>query len=137
MIAPLGRQFPTGPGPFGLAVSPDGNTVVTANGGPDRFSLTVLERERRGAWSVRHLVAPTGPGEVLIEDDWRSVFMGLAFFDKRSVFASEGNSGRVRLLDLASGRSKRILNLNQAGFEDSYSGDLALDSERGVLYVLD
>ncbi len=29
LIAPLGKQYTTGPGPFGLAVSPDGKTAVT------------------------------------------------------------------------------------------------------------
>ena len=36
IIAPLGRQYHTGPGPFGLAVSPSGKFVVTADGGPNR-----------------------------------------------------------------------------------------------------
>src|SRR5271165_3189978 len=39
-ITPLGEQFFTGPGPFGLAVSPSGGLVVTADGGPNRYALT-------------------------------------------------------------------------------------------------
>src|SRR5580704_6875449 len=58
IISPLGHQYTTGPGPFGLAVSPSGKTLVSANSGPDRFSLTVLEREKNGAWQVRQLLAP-------------------------------------------------------------------------------
>ena len=37
------------------------------------------------------------------DDQWHSVFMGLAFATEHSVYASEGNTGRVRLVDLASG----------------------------------
>ena len=43
-VASLGQQYTTGPGPFGLAISPGGNLVVSANGGPDRYSLTVLRK---------------------------------------------------------------------------------------------
>ena len=137
IIEPTGRQYTTGPGPFGLAVSPEGKTVVSANGGPARYSLTVLERD--GAfWRSRHLVAPTRqPGEPEPEDDWRSVFMGLAFGDERTLYASEGNSGRVRVIDPKTGERKRLYRLNEGGYQDSYSGDLALDRGRGLLYVLD
>ncbi|MEK7404939.1 MAG: alkaline phosphatase family protein [Acidobacteriota bacterium] len=136
-IEPLGRQYSTGPGPFGLAVSPSGSMVVSANGGPNRYSLTFLDKD--GAyWLVRHLVAPRREQDE--EEDqqaWRSVFMGLAFGDDRTLYASEGNSGRVRMFDPKSGDAKRLFRLDQGGFADSYSGDLALDRARGLLYVLD
>src|SRR5579883_1552268 len=143
IIAPLGRQLRTWPGPFGLAVSPNGRTVVTADSGPDRYSLTLLEADRSGQWQVRHLVAPRrlreddkdrGERE---DDEWHSVFMGLAFSGNRAVYASEGNSGRVRLVDLARGATRKVYDLNQSGLADSYTGDLALDDERGLLYVVD
>jgi YVTN family beta-propeller protein len=138
IIAPLGRQYLTGPGAFGLAVSPDGGTVVSANGGPHRYSLTVLERDRRGFYTSRHVVArDPREEETPDEDDWHSVFMGLAFASDDAVFASEGNSGRVRLVETDDGGRHRVYDLNRDGFQDSYSGDLALDAERGVLYVLD
>ena len=137
IIAPMGQQFVTGPGPFGLAVSPDGRTAASANGGPDRYSITVIERDRRGPFRSRHLMAKRKQETPEAEDEWRSVFMGLAFAGERQVYASEGNSGRVRLMDLNSGNTRRLYNLNDGGFQDSYTGDLALDSERGLLYVLD
>jgi len=137
IIEPWGRQYTTGPGPFGLAVSPSGKLVVSANGGPRRYSLTLLEQEG-GFWRTRHLIAPVRqPGEPEPEDDWRSVFMGLAFGDERTLYASEGNSGRVRVIDPKTGDVKRIYSLNQGGYQDSYTGDLALDRSRGLLYVLD
>ncbi len=136
LITPLGRSYATGPGPFGLAISPSGNVVASANGGPQRYSLTVLRRDKM-YWWVRQV--PVGGSAEAGEDegDWRSVFMGLAFDGDRSLFASEGNSGRVRLIDPSNGETKRVYELNGDGFQDSYTGDLALDRERGVLYVLD
>ena len=53
----MGNQHVTGPGPFGLAISASGKTLVSANSGPDRFSLTVLEWDKSGA-----LVSAADPG---------------------------------------------------------------------------
>ena len=137
MLAPLGRQFQTGPGIWGLAVSPDGRHVVSADGGPNRYSLTVLDQSA-GAYRI-HTIEALGsrPKPADDDDEFRSVFMGLAFENNHDLWASEGNSGRVRLLDIATGKPKQILELNGNGFADSYSGDLALDPARGLLYVVD
>jgi len=138
IIESLGTQIVTGPGTFGLTISHDSKLLVSANGGPDRYSLTVIERGKSVPWEVRHLVAPRRRGgEPEGEDDWRSVFMGLALTRDKDLYASEGNSGRVRLVDLGSGNRKRTYELNADGYQDSYTGDLALDEERGWLYVLD
>jgi YVTN family beta-propeller protein len=141
IIQPEGEQFLTGSGPFGLAVSPEGKTVVTANGGPGRNSLTILEHDKNNHWDVRHLLART-KGDAGADDDadWRSVFMGVALVNEHSAWVSEGNSGKIALFDWnvpgPAGR-RRTIDLNQKGYDDSYTGDLALDSERGMLYVVD
>ena len=148
IISPLGHQYITGPGPFGLAISPSGKTLVSANSGPDRFSLTILEQEKGGGWQVRQLVAlkpkkpKPGAGKGADkdgdkDDEWHSVFMGLAFASEHTVYVSEGNTGRVRLVDLTTGGARKIYDLNRDGFADSFTGDLAFDADRGVVYVLD
>jgi YVTN family beta-propeller protein len=136
ILSPFGEQFTTGPGPFGLALSPSGERVVTANGGPDRFSLSILEHigEEFRMRSLKIGGAPD-PGES--EDDWKSTFMGLAFDGENLLYASEGESGQVRAINPATGARLARFDLNGSGFADSYSGDMALDSERGVLYVVD
>ncbi|HVW85306.1 MAG TPA: hypothetical protein VHB50_11530 [Bryobacteraceae bacterium] len=133
-LSPYGREFTTGPGPFGLAVSPSGNRIVTADGGPNRFSLSFLERSGHD-WKIRRLALPSKADDD--EDEWKSTFMGLAFGDEQTLYASEGESGQVRVLDPASGRSLFVYKLNRGGYKNSYSGDLALDRERGILYVVD
>lgn len=140
IIVPTGRQLVTGPGPFGLAISPDHRTLVTANSGPERFSVTVMELGK-DAPVTRNFVAsierPKGKERDGEEEQWRSVFMGAAFVGNRAAYVSEGNSGRVRLIDLASGDRRKLYDLNQNGFSDSYTGDLAFDASRDLLYVLD
>ncbi len=140
IIVPAGKQYVTGPGPFGLAISPDHKTLVSVNSGPERFSITVLTRDKKGEISTEHFVAVTGrhTGKESRDDEqWRSVFPGVAFSGSRHAYISEGNSGRVRLMDLASGNRRKLYDLNQKGFSDSYTGDLAFNAERGLLYVLD
>src|SRR5262249_33448595 len=58
IVAPLGEGHPTGPGAFGLAISPSGRFVVTANTGPGRNSLTILERRAKDGWDVRQVLPP-------------------------------------------------------------------------------
>ncbi len=129
LLSPFGKQFTTGPGPFGLAVSPDGKRVVTANGGPDRFSLSILEGD-----SIRHINLKREKDD---DDEWKAAFMGLAFDGENTLFVSEGDTGRVRVIDPASGKQIRRYDLNFDKFHDSFSGDLAFDASRGILYVVD
>jgi YVTN family beta-propeller protein len=136
MLSPFGAQYAIGPGPFGLALSPSGQRIVTANGGPDRFSLSILDRMAED-WRLRTLKVGGKPEPGESEDDWRSTFMGLAFDGEQLLYASEGESGQVRAINPATGARLRRFDLNGDGFADSYSGDLALDGERGVLYVVD
>jgi YVTN family beta-propeller protein len=136
IIAPLGEQYPTGPGPFGLFVGPSARTVVTSNGGPGPNSFTVLDHDRSGRWGVQQLVAHSSEGQEAFGADWRGLCMGLALVNDHSVWASEGNSGRVSLFDWSAAR-RRAIDLNQGDFKDSYTGDLAFDAERSILYVVD
>jgi YVTN family beta-propeller protein len=121
-----------------LAVNAKGDTVVSANGGPNRFSLTVLHQNGK-LWRSDEVATDPQPkhGEKEDPDAWRSVFMGLAFDGRHDVFASEGNSGKVRLLDVSNGNTHHIYDLNQGDYRDSYTGDLAFDLARSLLYVVD
>lgn len=78
-------------------------------------------------------------GDVDGDADWRSVFMGIAFVNEHSAWVSEGNTGKIAQFDwnAAAGGRRRAIDLNQKGYDDSYTGDLALDNERGMLYVVD
>ena len=119
VVQPLGDQVPTGPGPWAIAASPSGRRVATANLGPDRSSVTILEQDRKGEWSLRNVLTPASGG--------------IAFANEKSIWVSEGAGGSVRLLDVESGSRKRSLDLGEGGF----SGDLAFDAARSLLFVAD
>jgi DNA-binding beta-propeller fold protein YncE len=142
LISPYGQTQLTGPGPFGIAVNAKADTVVSADGGPNRFSLTVLKRDGQ-FWRSKTIKAKArrrdddAKGEADEEEGFNSVFQGVAFDGDSSLYVSEGNSGVVRHMDVDSSKTQFQLPLNQGEYKDSYSGDLALDDKRGLLYVVD
>ncbi len=144
IISPQGIQLIAGPGTFGLSLSPAGK-LITANLGPERLSLTVMEKEKRGTWLIHNLLTDrpdkssvTYQSKSEKEDgDWKSVFIGTVFSGEKNAWICEGNSGRIRLVDLASGSRRHSIDLNVEGFSDSFTGDLIADDERGLLYVTD
>ena len=136
MISPTGDEYPTIAGPFGLALSPSGKIAATANGGPWRYGITILERNKQ-KWDVRQLGARSMDAlDQFGTTDWRSVSTGIVFSGEHNLYVSEGNSGRVSLFD-SSDERRRVIELNQGGYKDSYSGELAIDAERNILYVVD
>ena len=42
IVAPAGQSIVVAPHPFGLTLSPDGNTAVTANSGTSPLSITII-----------------------------------------------------------------------------------------------
>ncbi|MCS6952558.1 MAG: alkaline phosphatase family protein [Bryobacterales bacterium] len=136
LLLPLGRQFSTGPGAFGLAVSPGGKFVATANLGPRRYSITVLHRHKN-RWRAVHREPVARSDSENRLGDWAGVSTGIVFGREDELYVSEGDSGRVRLLDAGSGDTRRLFDVNRDGFADSHTGELAIDRERGLLYVVD
>ncbi len=136
IVAPLGDVYLTGPGPFGLAISPGGKTVATANGGPWRYGLTILEHGKQ-RWESRQILAHSPENlDQMTPNDMRSVSLGVVFASEHSVYVAEGNSGKISLYDSGDER-RRVIDLNQGGFRESFTGDLAFDAERNILYAAD
>jgi YVTN family beta-propeller protein len=132
LLKPYGVQIETGPGPFGLAVSPRG-TVATADIGYERFGITVIEPPGKNPWRVRQIWArtPHSTAPELADPDWKGVTSGIIFDSEKSIWVSEGDSGRVRQIDLASGDRRKVVNVN------GFTGDLAYDAVRHLLYAVD
>ena len=86
--------------------------------------LVDLERIKAGARMILRMpMMTTG-----VASSW-----GCAFDANGSLYASEGNSGRIRII----GRKKSSISLNTDGYKDSYTGDLVFDRTRSRLYVAD
>ena len=140
-LKPLGSQIELGPGAFGLAISPKGLIGVSETGF-ERFGLSVLE-PHKDTWKQNLLWAvPTedlDPNSRAAKqpDRWLSASYGIAFDSEKSVWIAEGDSGKIRLLDVSSGARRKIVSIDDSAFHDSYTADLAIDPVRHILYVLD
>jgi DNA-binding beta-propeller fold protein YncE len=140
VIAPAGEQYVTGPKPVALAISSSGRTAVTVNRDRNRSSLTILEHDK--TWTARQvpaLVSRYGMDltQRASDEPWSDLSGGLASSGEHSVFVSEGNTGRVALIDLQIEEQRRVLTLDSNGVTGSIAGDLAFDAARNTLYVAD
>jgi DNA-binding beta-propeller fold protein YncE len=139
ILRPLGTQLDTGPGPRGLAVSHNGS-IATADTGPERFGVTVIEPPSKGSWRERHIFArtPGGKAPEMADPTWRRVTSGIVFDGSgKAVWVSEGESGRVREIDQNSGDTRKTINLNGPEWHSSVTGELAADNPRHLLFVAD
>ncbi len=138
LITPRGTHVKVAPHPYGMALSPDGKTLVTANSGTAPFSLSIITELQ----SSQPTVVQIPPGFKSPDADPESIYVGVAIApDNRTLYASEGNNGCVGVWDLATHR--RVASLSLDGdfqgkrYSHSLTGDLKLSPEGRRLYVLD
>jgi YVTN family beta-propeller protein len=138
LITPYGRQVTVAPHPYGLAISPDGKTLVTVNSGVHPFSVSIIT----DLDSLTPKVAQIPPGFKSADADPDSVFMGAAIApDNRTLYLSEGNNGRVGIFDLAT--HQRLSSLSIDGefqgrkYAHSLTADLKVSRDGRFVYVLD
>lgn len=140
ILRPIGMKIQTGAGALGIAVSRNG-AVATADGGPERSGITVIEPPAgKNSWREWHIWAtvPRSDAPAAVDPDWTTVSGGIAFDETgRSIWISEGASGRLRQIDWATGAGRRTISLNSPDLRDSFTGDLAFDKSRRSIFVLD
>jgi len=137
-LTPRGLQIEVAPHPFGLALSPDGSTAVTANCGIEPFSVSIIDDIFGDHPSVRQIP----PGFETDEGVLASVYMGLAVAPKRKLlYVGGGQEGKVVIFDLATdkrvGEIEANITFEGKRYQDSYVGDLALSSDGKIIYALD
>ena len=138
LITPLGTQVKVAPHPYGMALSPDGKTLVTANSGTAPFSLSIITELQ----NAQPTVVQIPPGFKSPDADPASIYLGVAIApDNRTLYASEGNNGCVGVWDLTTHQRLASLSLD-ADFQGkkythSLTGDLKLSADGRRLHVLD
>ena len=138
LITPLGTQVKVAPHPYGLALSPDGQTLVTVNSGTRPFSVSVVT----GLASGQTQVAQIPPGNSSSDADPESVFLGAAIApDNRTLYVSEGNNGKVGVFDLVTHARLDSLTLDGeyrgVTYKNSLTASLELTPGGRHLLVLD
>jgi len=138
LITPLGSHVQVAPHPYGLAISPDGKMLVTANSGTHPFSASIITQ----LGSPKPQVVQIPPGFKPADADPDSVFLGVAVgTDNRTLYLSEGNNGRVGIFDLVT--HQRLYSLSIDGtflgktYANSLTAALQLSPDGRHLLVLD
>ncbi|MBN1145131.1 MAG: hypothetical protein JXA72_11950, partial [Bacteroidales bacterium] len=138
IITPLGKQIRIAPHPYGLILSHDGNTAVTANSGVSFFSVTIIKNLLSASPQVVQI--PEGP----LTDDGvlEAVFMGLAISpDDRTLYVAGGQSNKIYTFNLDSCKKSGEINCsglwNNRKITEGYLGDMILSANGELLYVVD
>ena len=140
LITPEGVQVTVEPHPYGMALSPDGNVLVTANTGTWPFSLSIISALASHAPGVGQIPPGYPPKHSDVEPS--SVYMGLAIAeDNRTAYVSEGDTGKIDVYDLQNGQRSQVIafdgEFNGKTYHHSFTGALALSPDGKLLYALD
>lgn len=138
LIRPAGTQITVAPHPFGLTISGDGKTIVTANSGTGPFSISVIRDFLAASPSVRQIPEGVKPDKEFLE----SVFMGLAIApDNRTIYVAGGQENKIHIFDADSGKKTGEINCNMTfdgtDYSDGYIGDLVISRDGSRLYAVD
>jgi YVTN family beta-propeller protein len=131
VLTPAGRQVTLGDRPLGIALSPDGRTMLVSNDGQSTQSLTVIDR---ASGIVRQSIDYAAP---------EALFVGLALSpDGTQAFASAGGNNKIRVYDLADQQLTETASIPLptppgAGGRrtNPYPCGLAIAPDGGTLYV--
>lgn len=138
IITPVGKSIIVAPHPFGLTLSPDGKTVVTANSGIRPLSISIIRNIMAGNPEVQQV--PPGPDTD--EGVLASVFMGLAISNNNNlVYVAGGQENTIFIFDLNTGEKKDSINCafesDGVDYSHGYIGDLVLSKDEKKLYAVD
>jgi DNA-binding beta-propeller fold protein YncE len=137
-ISPAGKCILTAPHPYGLTLSPDGLTAVTANSGINPLSITII----RNVFSENPEIQQVPPGAATDAGVLASVFMGLAISpDNKTIYVAGGQENKIFLFDVATGIKKGEINCSavtdSTDYSHGYIGDLRLSSDGKIIYAVD
>ena len=140
LITPRGVQVTVEPHPYGMALSSDGEVLVTANIGTWPFSLSIIKDLATSTPEVVQIPPGYPPKHSEVEPS--SVYLGLAIADdNRTVYVSEGDTGNVDVYDWVSEQRLQQIafdgEFNGNTYRHSFSGALALSPDGRYLYALD
>ncbi len=138
IIAPAGKSIVVAPHPYGLTLSPDGNTAITANSGTGPLSITII----RNILSTHPEVRQIPPGPSTDKGVLASVFMGLAISnDNNIVYVAGGQENKIFTFDIKTGDKLGFIDCSSVSKETDYShgyiGDLVLSKNGKKLYAVD
>ena len=137
-INSIGKQFQVAPHPYGLTLSHDGNTAVTANSGTGPLSISII----RGLLTDSPQVQQIPEGAQTDKGVLESVFMGLAVSpDNRLIYVAGGQVNRIYMFNMSDGASVGEIDCSYidetVDYSHGYIGDMTLTHDGKTLYAVD
>src|SRR6478736_5469105 len=133
-ITPMGKQIIVAPHPFGLTLSPDGKTIITANSGVGPFSISIIDDYNSNQPTIKQIPETQDPEKGLLE----AVFMGLAVFpDGKKVYVAGGQQNVIYIFDLITSKKLGEISCKTADYQDGYIGDMVMNKDGSHLYAID
>jgi YVTN family beta-propeller protein len=137
LLTPAGKSFLVAPHPFGLTISNDGETAVTANSGTGPLSISIIKNLTSDPEIIQVPKGNSGDAGVL-----ESVFMGLAISpDNSRVYVSAGQKNYIYVFDLKTGIKTDSVNCefseNDPGSPCGYIGDMAISKDGSHIFAVD
>lgn len=138
LLTPAGKQIVVAPHPFGLTLSPDGQTIITSNSGTGPFSISIINDYNAEQPFVKQIPETVSPEEGLL----KAAFMGLAISpDNSKVYVAGGQQNLIYIFDLKSFKKIGEISCNKSfddtDYSDGYIGDIVLNKKGDRLYVVD
>ncbi len=139
-ITPLGNTITIAPHPFGLVLSPDGETAITANSGTSPISVSII----KDLSTAQPTIMQIPEGYQTDRGILASTFMGLAVTpDNDKVYVSGGQSNKIYVFSLMNGEKVdsidggiKLAN-DPHDFSHGYIGDLVLSKDGKRLFGVD
>jgi YVTN family beta-propeller protein len=137
LLTPSGKNIEVAPHPFGLALSSDGETAVTANSGTNPLSITII----RNLTGKPELIQ-VPPGYSNDAGVLESVFMGLAISPENDrVYVAGGQGNTIHSFDLLTGNKLDSIDCSVsedgALFPDGYIGDMVITKDGKYIFAVD
>ena len=134
IVTPYGQTFTVAPHPFGLTLSPDGQTAVTANSGTAPLSISIIRDITGASPEIQQVPEGHATDRGILE----SVFMGLAISPEQDrIYVAGGQANSVYLFDLVTGEKRGEIDVSTQTINHGYIGDLRLSADGGTLYAVD
>ncbi|TAL60500.1 MAG: hypothetical protein EPN88_15825 [Bacteroidetes bacterium] len=137
LLTPSGKSYVVAPHPFGLVLSNDGKTAVTANSGIRPLSISII-RNITSAPEIMQIP----PGYSNDAGVLASVFMGLAISpDNDKVYVAAGQDNSILVFDIHTGNKIDSVDCSVseegAKFPDGYIGDLVISKDGNYIFAVD
>lgn len=138
IISPYGKTLMVAPHPYGLILSPDGQTAVTANSGTNPLSISILRNLNQQKVEIQQIPEGARTDRGILA----SVFMGLAIDPTQQlVYVAGGQANRIYKFRLDDGSPAGYIDCSyedeNTDFTHGYIGAMTMNNEGSHLYVVD